>query len=43
MILFAPSAGGTKSDGIASPAAVYICEDCIDLCVEIMEEKLQGD
>ena len=28
---------------IAGPAGVYICEDCIDLCAEIMEEELQGD
>jgi ATP-dependent Clp protease ATP-binding subunit ClpX len=32
-----------KSDGnrrfIAGPTDVYICEDCIDLCAEILEEE----
>jgi hypothetical protein len=38
--------GRKKSDRnrrfIAGPAGAYICEDCIDLCAEIMEEELQG-
>jgi hypothetical protein len=32
-----------KSDGnrrfIAGPAGVFICEDCVDLCAEILEEE----
>lgn len=24
---------------IAGPADVYICEDCVDLCAEILEEE----
>jgi ATP-dependent Clp protease ATP-binding subunit ClpX len=35
--------GKKKSDVnrrfIAGPAGVYICEDCIDLCAEILEEE----
>jgi ATP-dependent Clp protease ATP-binding subunit ClpX len=35
-----------KSDGnrrfIAGPDGVYICEECIDLCVEALEEERQG-
>jgi ATP-dependent Clp protease ATP-binding subunit ClpX len=38
------SSGGKKrSDGnrrlIAGPAGVYICEDCVDLCAEILGEE----
>jgi ClpX C4-type zinc finger len=32
-----------KSDGnrrfIAGPASVYICEECVDLCAEILDEE----
>jgi hypothetical protein len=35
--------GKKKSDGdrrfIAGPADVYICEDCVDLCAEILGEE----
>ena len=35
--------GKKKSDGnrrfIAGPAGVFICEDCVDLCAEILEEE----
>jgi hypothetical protein len=35
--------GKKKSDGkrrfIAGPAGVYICEECVDLCAEILEEE----
>jgi hypothetical protein len=35
--------GKKKSDGnrrfIAGPASVYICEECVDLCAEILEEE----
>jgi len=35
-----------KSDGnrrfIAGPAGVYICEECVDLCAEILEEERRG-
>jgi ATP-dependent Clp protease ATP-binding subunit ClpX len=36
-----------KSDGkrrfIGGPEAVYICEECVDLCAEILEEERQGN
>jgi hypothetical protein len=35
--------GKKKSDGnrrfIAGPASVYICEECVDLCAEILDEE----
>jgi hypothetical protein len=35
--------GKKRSDGnrrfIAGPAGVYICEDCVHLCVEALEEE----
>jgi ATP-dependent Clp protease ATP-binding subunit ClpX len=35
--------GRKRSDGnrrfIAGPDGVYICNECIDLCVEILEEE----
>jgi GNAT superfamily N-acetyltransferase len=35
-----------KSNGnrrfIAGPASVYICEDCVDLCAEILEEEREA-
>ena len=35
--------GKRKSDGnrrfIAGPASVYICEECVDLCAEILDEE----
>jgi ATP-dependent Clp protease ATP-binding subunit ClpX len=35
--------GRKRSDGkrrfIAGPDGVYICDECIDLCVEILEEE----
>ena len=38
--------GRKRSDGnrriIAGPDRVYICEECVDLCVEILEEERQG-
>jgi len=38
--------GRKKSDGnrrvVAGPAGVFICEECIDLCAEILEEERQG-
>ena len=38
--------GKKKSDGnrryIAGPAGVYICEECVELCAEILEEERQG-
>jgi ATP-dependent Clp protease ATP-binding subunit ClpX len=27
---------------IAGPAGVYICDECVDLCVELLEEERQG-
>jgi len=38
--------GKRKSNGnrrfIAGPANVYICEDCVDLCAEILEEEREA-
>ena len=38
--------GKKKSDGnrrfIAGPAGVYICEACVDLCAEILEEEREA-
>ena len=38
--------GKRKSNGnrrfIAGPASVYICEDCVDLCAEILEEEREA-
>jgi ATP-dependent Clp protease ATP-binding subunit ClpX len=38
--------GKKKSDGnrrfIAGPAGVCICEECVDLCAEILEEARRG-
>ena len=38
--------GKKKSDGnrrfIAGPAGVYICEECVDLCAEILEEEREA-
>lgn len=38
--------GRKKSDGnrrfIAGPAGVYICDECVELCVEVLEEERQG-
>lgn len=35
-----------RSDGnrrvIAGPDRVYICDECVDLCVEIFEEERKG-
>ncbi|MCI8799771.1 ATP-dependent Clp protease ATP-binding subunit ClpX [Acetatifactor muris] len=28
---------------IAGPAGVYICDDCIDICADILEEELQDE
>ena len=28
---------------IAGPAGVYICDDCIEICADILEEELQDD
>ena len=28
---------------IAGPAGVYICDDCIDICADILEEELEDD
>lgn len=28
---------------IAGPNGVYICDECIDICAEIIEEELEGD
>ena len=27
---------------IAGPAGVYICDECIDICADILEEELPG-
>jgi hypothetical protein len=38
--------GRKKSEGnrrfIAGPAGVYICEECVGLCVEVLEENARG-
>jgi ATP-dependent Clp protease ATP-binding subunit ClpX len=38
--------GRKRADGnrrlIAGPAGVFICDECIDLCVEILEEERRG-
>jgi len=38
--------GKKRSDGnrrfIAGPAGVFICEDCVDLCAEILEEEREA-
>ena len=38
--------GRERSDGnrriIAGPDRVHICEECVDLCVEIFEEEREG-
>jgi ATP-dependent Clp protease ATP-binding subunit ClpX len=38
--------GRKKSDGnrqfVAGPDGVYICDECIDLCAEILEEERRG-
>ena len=26
---------------IAGPSGVYICDDCVDICADILEEELQ--
>jgi ATP-dependent Clp protease ATP-binding subunit ClpX len=35
--------GRKRSDGnrrlIAGPEGVYICDECVDLCVEVLEEE----
>lgn len=28
---------------IAGPAGVYICDECIDICADILEEELEDD
>ena len=28
---------------IAGPAGVYICDECIDICADILEEELEED
>ena len=28
---------------IAGPAGVYICDECIDICAEIMEEEYEDE
>ena len=28
---------------IAGPAGVYICDDCIEICADILEEELQDE
>ena len=28
---------------IAGPAGVYICDECIDICADILEEEMEED
>ena len=28
---------------IAGPSGVYICDECVDICSDILEEELDGD
>ena len=38
--------GKKKSDGnrrfIAGPAGVFICEECVELCAEVLEEERES-
>ena len=28
---------------IAGPAGVYICDECVDICADILEEELEDE